>query len=109
MFQAANRRIIMPNAYMMLHFGSEDYTGSHLDVQNWAKYSREHAVDILLGIYTQQAIKGPFFKGKYVGDKESRITSYIKRKLKEGDWYMTADEAVHYGFADAVMSNRLKI
>jgi len=29
--------------------------------------------------------------------------------MKDGDWYLTAAEAVDYGFADHVFSNALKL
>ena len=27
---------------------------------------------------------------------------HIKRKMKDGDWYLTASEAVQFGFADGI-------
>ena len=35
-----------------------------------------------------------------------RSLFYLKRKLKDGDWYLDANEAVYYGFADAVLATR---
>jgi ATP-dependent protease ClpP protease subunit len=107
--QAADRRIMMPNCYMMLHFGSMDYSGHHLDVQNWAKFEKTHITNYMLDIYTGRAQKGEFFKDKYVGDEIARIKAYFQRKLKEGDWYLTATEALYYGLTDAVMSKRIKL
>ena len=43
--------------------------------------------------------------GKFFKDSEyslSKTKAYIKRKLNGGDWYMTAEEAVYYGFADGI-------
>ena len=39
----------------------------------------------------------------YKNKKESQVKSDIKRKLDmRGDWFLTPEEAVEYGFADAV-------
>jgi len=36
--QAADQRVMMPNAYFMCHYGSSGNSGSYLDTQNWAKF-----------------------------------------------------------------------
>jgi len=30
----------------------------------------------------------------------------VPRKLKDGDWYLDANEAVYYGLSDAVLESR---
>jgi len=32
----------------------------------------------------------------------SKTKAHIKRKMKDGDWYLTASEAVQFGFADGI-------
>lgn len=105
--QAASKRVLMPNCTFMCHYGSTDNSGDYLSAQNYASVDKAN-MQAMIDIYAERCHKtGRFFK-----DKEyslSKVKSYIKRKMKDGDWYMTAEEAVYYGFADAVLSKSLKI
>ena len=60
----------------------------------------------MLDIYVEQCIKGKFFRERFEDLSESKVRSFIKRKLKDGDWYINSNEAVYYGFADGVLSTR---
>ena len=102
-FQAADKRLMTPNTYFMSHYGSTAAGGEYLSVQNWVKYEKI-ICDIMLDIYACSCISGKFFKEKY-GPKPDveKVKTYLSRKLKSGDWYLSAEEAVYYGFADEVM------
>ena len=53
----------------------------------------------MVEIYTEKCKSSNYYKDK----KESQVRSDIKRKLDmKGDWFLTPDQAVHYGFADTV-------
>jgi ATP-dependent protease ClpP protease subunit len=101
-FQAADKRLITTNTYFMTHYGSTDAGGEYLSVQNWAKYEK-HICEVMMDIYTQSCVGGKFFKEKY-GNKPhpDKVKTYLTRKLKSGDWYITAEDAVYYGFADEI-------
>lgn len=102
-FQAADERMITENSYFMIHYGSTDATGDYLNVQNFAKY--EQAIcDKMIDIYANVCVNGKFFKEKY-NDNTSSVKKYLQRKLKHGDWYMTAAETVDYGLADKVIKS----
>ena len=103
--QAADVRIMMPNSYFMCHYGSSSNAGNFLDTQNWAQFELK-MLDTMLDIYVEKCMKGKFFKEKFEDLSESKVRSYIKRKLKDGDWYIDSNEAVYYGFADGVLSTR---
>ena len=103
--QAADNRIMMPNAYFMSHYGSSCASGSYLDTQNWSKFETV-ILDAMLDIYTDRCKKGKFFKEHYKSVTEDKVKNYIRRKLKCGDWYLTSHEAVYYGFADGVISSK---
>jgi ATP-dependent protease ClpP protease subunit len=103
--QAADVRIMMPNSYFMCHYGSSSNAGNFLDTQNWAEFELK-MLDTMLNIYVEKCMKGKFFKEKFEDLSESKVRSYIKRKLKDGDWYIDSNEAVYYGFADGVLSTR---
>ena len=98
--QAAGTRVLMPNSYFMVHYGSSGYYGQYQNVQNWNKYEK-YICDIMMTIYAQRCVEGEFFKSKkYTVDK---VKKYLYNKFKSGDWYLSAEEAVHYGFADGVL------
>jgi len=102
-FQAADERMITENSYFMIHYGSTDATGDYLNVQNFAKY--EQAIcDKMIDIYANVCVNGKFFKEKY-NNNTSSVKKYLQRKLKHGDWYMTAAETVSYGLADKVIKS----
>ena len=103
--QAADKRIMMPNAHFMCHYGSSANAGSYLDTQNWAKFEKKILED-MLDIYAANCTKGKFFKEHYKQPTEEKVKGFIKRKLKSGDWYLTSHEAVYYGFADNVITHR---
>ena len=103
--QAADTRVMMPNTYFMCHFGSNGCEGSFLDVQNAAKFEKIMA-ETMMDIYTARCLKGKYFKENYESINEEKIKTFLKRKLKDGDWYLTSQETVHYGFADLVLQTR---
>ena len=103
--QAADKRIMMPNSYFMSHYGSSGNSGNYLDTQNWAKFE-EKILDTMLDIYTARSQRGKYFKDKFTTVTEEKVKRFLKRKLKDGDWYLTAHEAVYYGLADNVITHR---
>lgn len=101
--QAASTRILMPNSYFMVHYGTSGYYGQYQSVQNWNKYEL-YICDIMITIYAQRCVEGKFFKSKkYTIEK---VKKYLYTKFKGGDWYLTPEEAVYYGFADGVLGDR---
>ena len=96
---------MMPHAYFMAHFGSSGYSGNYLDVQKGAAFEKVQT-DIMLDVYTDACSEGKYFKEKYTDATHDKVKNYLKRKLKDGDWYLDANESVYYGFADAVLATR---
>ena len=106
-FQAADRRVLMPNCNFMCHFGSSELSGDFLSAQNFAMVDKLNMQN-MVNIYADRCVKtGEYFKDRQ--DSLSKVKTYIKRKMKDGDWYLTAEQAVFYGFADTVFSKSLKI
>ena len=103
--QAADKRIMMPNSYFMCHYGSSSNYDNYLDVQNWSKFE-EKILDTMLEIYTIKAAKGKYFKEKFDTITPEKVKRFLKRKLKDGDWYLSSHEAVYYGLADNVITHR---
>ena len=103
--QAADRRVMMPNTYFMCHFGSSGYSGNYLDVQKGAAFEKK-MTETMLDIYTEGCVKSKYFKEQYTDPTYEKVKNYLKRKFKEGDWYLDANESVYYGFADLVLNTR---
>ena len=103
--QAADKRIMMPNSHFMCHYGSSGNSGNYLDTQNWSKFE-EKILDTMLDIYVEKTVKGKYFKEKFNPVTPEKVKRFLKRKLKDGDWYLDANEAVFYGFADCVLATR---
>ena len=103
--QAADNRVMAPNSYFMCHFGSSGYSGNYLDVQRGAAFEKRQT-EKMLDIYSDSCIKGKYFKEQYSDITEDKVKNYLKRKLKDGDWYLDPHEAVFYGFADCVLTTK---
>lgn len=108
-FQAADTRYITPNTYFMSHFGSTAANGEYLSVQNWVKYEK-YICDLMLEVYAKKCIYGKYFQERYEGKPTiGKVKNFLSTKLKSGDWYLNAEEAVHYGFADEIIDSWEKI
>lgn len=103
--QAADKRVLTPNSYFMLHFGSLDCSGDHLSAHNFARMDKRNT-EIMLDIYSTGCLKSAYFKEKYSDLNSEKVKNYLKRKLKDGDWYLNAEDAIYYGFADCVLDTK---
>ena len=99
-FQAADKRIMMPHCDFMIHYGSMTYDGHCSAFLSSAEWT-EKANKIMVGIYIDKCREGRFFKEQNYTDDQ--ISKFLIRKMeKKSDWWINAKEAVHYGFADEV-------
>ena len=103
--QSADMRVMSKNAYFMSHYGSSGYEGHYLNVQANAKFDKR-CCDIMVDIYSKYLIKSKFFKENYQDGTQEKARNFILRKLKNGDWYLDADECLYYGFCDALLGDR---
>lgn len=100
--QAANNRFLMPNCDLIVHFGSLTLDGHQVAVESANKYYTK-IKNRMIDIYTDKCINGEFFQERNYS--RSKTKAYIKRKLESNvDWYLNAEEAVYYGFADKILS-----
>lgn len=98
--QAADVRILMPNTHFMLHYGSIGLDSSSQAATEIVRFN-DLECKKMLGIFASRAVDGPYFRSKRWGEK--RIAEFLDREMRSrGDWYMTAEEAVEFGFADSV-------
>jgi pentatricopeptide repeat protein len=102
--QGADKRIMYPDCDFMIHHGSiyiEDSSRAAKEAVAW----NDKACKRMLDIFAQRAKTGKFFKQRK--DSVGRIKSYIDKKLQSKvDWYLTAEEAVYYGFADGIFGEK---
>lgn len=103
--QAADKRVLMPNTYFMLHYGSFSCSADHLSAHNFTKLDK-HNTEVMLDIYGNKCLSGKYFRESYTDLNLEKVKNYLKRKLKDGDWYLNANESVYYGFADYVLDTR---
>ncbi len=99
-FQAANKRVMMPNSIFMFHNGTFGIEGTQKAVESTIKFYSKVSTNTMLEIYA--------YRMKEPGHKYSDKTiTWIKKWLKEQmdkkeDVYLTAIEAVELGLADEI-------
>jgi len=94
---AANKRVMMPHSYFMFHDGDWSMAGTVKQVLSAMEFERR--TDCMIDIYVE-ALKE---QGKYKDMDEKRIKSMLRRKMdKKEEVYLTANEAVEWGFADEI-------
>lgn len=104
-FQAADKRVLMPDCEIMIHHGSislaETTTAAKSAIEQNEKYCRR-----MLQLFAERALVGKYFKErKYYSIK--RIMTFMDQKIKQtGDWYLMPDEAIYYGFADGIYGEK---
>jgi ATP-dependent protease ClpP protease subunit len=99
--QAADKRILMPDCYVLIHHGSIVLEQNSVAAKSGADWSDINCKR-MLQIFAERAIIGPYFKERKWG--VGQVKSFIDRKIKEKvDWYLSAQEAVEYGLADGIL------
>lgn len=98
--QAANIRLISPNCDFMIHEGFVDLQDATYKQATSIVNLNKRMRDAMIEIYSNKCCKSKFFDKK----TKSEIESFLVNKLdRKEDWWLTAKEAVNYGFADAIL------
>lgn len=103
-FQAADKRVMMPDCELMIHHGSiavdENTVAAKSHIDQNQRFSKR-----MLKVFAQRAVSGPYFKERKYS--LGRTINWIDSKIKQmGDWFLTAEEAVYYGFADGIVGEK---
>lgn len=99
-FQAADLRILMPNAYLLIHYGSLSLDGEHKAALSNLKWNEKEASK-MIDIFSEKSAISQMAKEK--GWKKSAVKKHIVSQLSnKSDWILTPDESVYYGFADGI-------
>ena len=101
--QAADFRVIMPNCYMMCHYGYETLDDVHMNVRLWTSFSSSTLSKKLIDIYAGKMQHSPYIKDRNVRNPLESSKRFLTKKLKDGDWYMTPEDILYYGFADSIL------
>lgn len=98
-FQAANKRVMLPHSHFMFHEGTFGIDGTQKQVYSAVDFNKKVGDPTMLNIYAEMMNKQGLMKGKGI----SRITKYlISEMMKKEDVYLTAQEAVDLGLADEI-------
>ena len=99
-FQAADHRVIMPNACFMVHWGTSYVSGHYMAVRSGVEFDAK-TEKTMLDIYAKNCVNGPYFTKANMSLQQ--VSDYIEDKItRKSDWWLTAEEAVEYGFADRI-------
>jgi ATP-dependent Clp protease protease subunit len=103
-FQAADKRVLMPDCDMMIHHGSIELNDNTMAVSS-AVDQNNRFCRRMLEIFAQRAVDGKYFKDRKFSSR--KVMNFMDAKIKQlSDWYLTAEEAVYYGFADGILGEK---
>jgi ATP-dependent protease ClpP protease subunit len=105
LFQAANTRVLMPNANMLIHYGSISIDSEHTKAASSSIQWNERESDKMVDIFVDRCMLSPIAKEK--NWKKLMAKKHIVSQLaSKCDWILTAEEAVYYGFADGILGSK---
>lgn len=100
LLQAADKRVLMPDCEFLIHNGTLSTSGPAA-LAKVAVECNEANTRRQMEIFAWRAANGPHFTKSKMNN--GQIIEFIDRKVKDKiDWFMTAKEAVNYGFADGI-------
>jgi ATP-dependent protease ClpP protease subunit len=99
-FQAANKRVMMPNSSFMFHDGTFGIEGTQKQVYSAVQFNKI-ADKTMLDIYSNMMNINGEFKGQGI----TKIKTWLRGQMdRKEDVYLTAPEAVKLGLADEVFN-----
>lgn len=102
-FQAPYLRVLMPNTHILIHYGSLSIENEHKAAMSSLAWSEKESQK-MIEIFTERCMKSPLVKEK--NWKKFMARKHIVSQLdNKSDWILTAEEGVHYGFADGVLGD----
>ena len=100
--QAADYRILMPNVTVLIHYGSISLDGEHSKAASSSVQWNERECDKMINIFSDRCSESPIAREK--NWKKMMAKKHIQSQIESKcDWILDADEAINYGFADAVL------
>ena len=103
--QAPNLRIIMPNANILIHYGSISLDSEHSKAAASSLRWNEKECDKMIDIFVDRCMQSTLAQEK--NWKRMMAKKHIQSQLaSQCDWILTAQEALHYGFVDAIIGEK---
>jgi len=97
--QAADWRVMMPHSHFMFHDGSFGDSGTVKEVRSGFEFYDKVGGSTMLRIYAEQMQR----KGEMAGKSFKKIETWLRKKMdKHENVYLTAEEAIRWGFADEI-------
>lgn len=102
--QAPNLRILMPNATVLIHYGSLTLDSEHKTAWSTMMWSEQES-NKMINIFTERCMQSSIAKQK--NWKKMMARKHIVSQLaNRSDWILSAQEAVDYGFADGILGTK---
>jgi len=99
-FQAADKRVMMPNSYFMCHDGTYYVEGTVKQVRSNLQFDKrtEHT---MLNIYAERMNK----KGEFKGQGITKIKKWLREEMnKKEDVFLTPTQTIELGLADCIFN-----
>ena len=99
-FQAADKRVMMPNSHFMFHDGTYSIDGTVKQVRSSVEFDKLNTMT-MLNIYAQKMNE----KGEFAGKGVVKIKKWLRDQMdKKEDVFLNAEQTVDLGFADEVFN-----
>lgn len=99
--QAGDYRLVSQSTWMVVHNGANCIEGNTAAIQNAAKADKR-MLDQMLDIYAERCVNGEHFVD--LDANLYKTKKWLANKLmKESDWWLSSDEALHYGLIDKIL------
>ena len=103
--EAADKRVLMPNTTFLIHYGSISLDSETTVAVSTVEWS-ERETNKMINIFVENCKNSPICKEKKWKNSTTAIKKHIESQIKnKGDWILTAEEAVYYGFADDIFGS----
>jgi ATP-dependent protease ClpP protease subunit len=95
----------MPNANILIHYGSISIDQEHSKAAASSLRWNEKECDKMIDIFVDRCMQSELAKEK--NWKRMMAKKHIQSQLaNQCDWILTAQEALHYGFVDAIIGEK---
>ncbi len=101
-FQAANKRIMMPHSYFLYHEGTSAHEGTPKQIRSDLAFAKKTDGQ-MIKIYVDAIKRSP---GKMKAWSRKRISAELVKQMNDHeDVYLTAQEAIDQGLADEIFTS----
>lgn len=99
-FQAADKRVMMPHSTFMYHDGTFEVSGTVKQVRSTVKFDMLNT-QTMLGVYASRMQE----KGRFASKPINTIKKFLKSEMdKKEDVFLTAAQTVELGLADEIFN-----